>query len=319
MGARSRIALVVAVAAAAAAALTVTATKLTAEDRGPPPGSEGAAPARRPPLALDLGVRFDPAARALRRGESLFGRGRIAEARRIFAADRTPAGRVGAAIAAWPNGTVERLRSLAGERAPSALVELHVGLALASTGRTADAERAWRAAVRAEPDTLSAVRASNLLHPDLAPGLPTFVPTFGAPPGVARLRADRQLAALAAAARRGGARAKLRFGVALQRLGKQRSAERQYSAAARLAPGDPEALVAAAVGRFDKANPARAFSRLGPLTRRFPRAATVRFHLGLMLLWIGELSEARRQLTLARRVEPASPLAREAQRLLERL
>ena len=111
----------------------------------------------------------------------------------------------------------------------------------------------------------------------------------------------------------------LLYGVALQRLGRQRSAERVFASLARGRPDDVEAQVAAAVARFDKANPALAFSRLGPLSTRFPRAATVRFHLGVLLLWSGEVKEARRQLRLARSTEPGSPLAREAQRYLDEL
>ncbi|MDQ3777456.1 MAG: hypothetical protein M3310_01105, partial [Actinomycetota bacterium] len=80
---------------------------------------------------------------------------------------------------------------------------------------------------------------------------------------------------------------------------------------------DPEALAADAVGRFDKEHPERAFSRLGPLARRFPRAATVRFHLGLLLLWIGDVDAARAQLRQAAKLR--SPLATEANRLLDRL
>ena len=99
----------------------------------------------------------------------------------------------------------------------------------------------------------------------------------------------------------------------------QRSAERVFARAAREAPGDAEAQVAAAVGRFDKARPADAFSRLGPLTRRFPDRATVRFHLGLLLLWSGEVKEARTQLVRATTVEPGSPLAREARKYLDEL
>ena len=112
---------------------------------------------------------------------------------------------------------------------------------------------------------------------------------------------------------------KILYGVALQRLGRQRSAVRQFDAAAKEEPGNVEAQVAAAVGRFDKARPAEAFSRLGPLTRRFPRSATVRFHLGVLLLWAGEVKEAKTQLVRATRVEPGSRLAREAQRYLDEL
>jgi hypothetical protein len=77
--------------------------------------------------------------------------------------------------------------------------------------------------------------------------------------------------------------------------------------------------VAAAVGRFTKAEPERAFSRLGPLARRYPRSPTVRFHLGLLLLWVGQVEEAQRQLRLAREAGPTTTLGREAGRLLDRL
>ena len=122
----------------------------------------------------------------------------------------------------------------------------------------------------------------------------------------ANLHRPQQLALLRRNAGRPDARAKLLYGVALQRLGRPRSAERMFAEAARLAPQDAEAQTAAAVGRFRKEAPERAFSRLGPLSRRFPHAATVRFHLGLGLLWLGNLPEAKRQLLLARRAAPGS-------------
>jgi Tfp pilus assembly protein PilF len=71
--------------------------------------------------------------------------------------------------------------------------------------------------------------------------------------------------------------------------------------------------------RFDKERPADAFKELGPLTRRFPRSATVRFHLGLMLIWLQQLKQARIELTQAVQYAPRSPLADQARRLLEGL
>jgi predicted Zn-dependent protease len=173
--------------------------------------------------------------------------------------------------------------------------------------------------VRVEPDSLSAVRADDLLHPNSPRGLPTFVPSFAPPSGIARLAPARQLAELARRARSGGVRDRLLYGIGLQRIGRPVSAERAYAAAAAFAPDDVEAQVAAAVGRFRKDRPARAFSRLGPLVRRYPRSPTVRFHLGLLLLWLGDVRDARRQLTLARAAGPNSSLGREANRFLERL
>jgi hypothetical protein len=86
-----------------------------------------------------------------------------------------------------------------------------------------------------------------------------------------------------------------------------------------MAPGDPDAQVAAAVGLYDKDRPAVAFGRLGPLVRRFPHAQTVRFHLGLLSIWLGAFGQARRELRLAVAEAPKSNLAREARPLLNSL
>ena len=145
------------------------------------------------------------------------------------------------------------------------------------------------------------------------------MPTFAPPAALAHLAPRHQVAFLAAAARKPDVRAKLLYGIALQRIERPVSAERQFAAAAALAPDDPQAQVAAAVGRYDKDHPERAFSQLGPLTRRFPDAQTVRFHLGLLSLWIGDFAEARKQLRLAVSDGPKTPFAREAETLLARL
>src|SRR5467141_2506197 len=89
------------------------------------------------------------------------------------------------------------------------------------------------------------------------------------------------------------------------------------AAAARAAPNDPEALTAAALGLYDKDRPALAFSRLGPLARRFPHAQTVRFHLGLLLIYFGDVPRARRELGLARGEGPRTLLGKRAETLLD--
>lgn len=305
--------------AALAAACVVGLVALTSEDEqtaGPAP-----APTARPgapPLSLDLGVRTDPESLDLRRAARLYQNGQRDRARELFGRHDSLEARVGESYAAWPDGTVDRLTQLAGLHPGSALVHLNLGTAL-YWARRPGAEEAWRTAAETEPDTPYAVAAGNLLHPDFARDLPQFVPSFPAPRDLDRLPLPQQLEQLERGSHEGGLRAKLLYGVALQRLGRPRSAQRVFAAAARLAPGNPEAQVAAAVGRFDKAKPAEAFSRLGPLTRRFPRSASVRFHLGLLLLWSGEVKEAKRQLGLARTAEPGSQLAREAARYLQEI
>jgi tetratricopeptide (TPR) repeat protein len=316
---RLRVSLLVAAIAAAAAGVTVGATLLTSGGEHAPRSSEPTLRPGVPPLLLDLGVRTDAEARALREADALYAAGKRPRARAVFGRYRSLEARVGAALADWPAGLRE-LEGLAREHPGSALVQLHLGLARYWTRNLTQADAAWRAAKRLAPDSLYAVRAGDLLHPGLPiPGLPEFAPSFASPPQLAQLSPPRQLAFLAARARRGGVRARLQYGVALQRLGRPISAEREFAAAASLAPDDVEAQVARDVGLFDKDRPAVAFSRLGPLARTHPRSVTVRFHLGLMLLWLGQVSQARSELRQAVSAGPRTLLGREAQAFLLRL
>lgn len=307
--------------AVAAAGVTVGATLLTRTGTGGS-GATPAPPTGVPPLVLDLSVRTDPEAVALRRASAIYdgvqaSTGDAAarkRARAIFARYRSLEAQEGAALSAWPQGA-EAVAALARAHPRSALAQLELGFVDLWQGRAADAQRAWRRAKRLEPNSEYAVRAADFLHPKDVPGLPFFVPSTPFPPQLGRLSPPRQLAFLAARARTGGAAAKLLYGVALQRIFRPVSALEQFRAAARLAPDDPETRVAVAVGLFDKDRPQLAFGRLGPLTKVFPRAPTVRFHLGLLLVWIGELQAARTQLARVVAAGP-SPFVAPARRLL---
>jgi tetratricopeptide (TPR) repeat protein len=319
---RARVSAVVAAVAVlvAGAVVGIVAAQTSGEERGAAPAATGTVerPPGAPPLALELRLRTDAEARELRRAVALYARGERARAGALFGRHRSLEAKVGSAFARWPDETVKLMGRLAALNPRSAVVQLHLGLARVWAGEPG-AQAAWREALAVEPDTPYAVTAGDLLHPEAARGLPVFVPSFPVPHSVTALPAARQLAVLRRGAARGGVRGQLLYGVALQRVGRPVSAERAYAAAARQAPDDPEAQVAAAVGRFDKDRPADAFSRLGPLTQRFPRSATVRFHLGLLLLWTGRVEEAKRQLRLAERVEPGAVLAGEAGRYLTRI
>ena len=98
-----------------------------------------------PPLALDLGVRDDPEARALRRALALYGDGKRARAGAVFARYGSLEARVGRELAAWPNGTVAGLSRLLALYPKSALVELELGFAVFWAGQPG-AEDAWRQA-----------------------------------------------------------------------------------------------------------------------------------------------------------------------------
>jgi tetratricopeptide (TPR) repeat protein len=312
VSARRRTTLIVAALAALAAVVVAGATVLTADDPEESPAA-AAEPQPRdgfPPLALSLGIRDDAEARDLRRAAALYEEGRREEAGRVFARHDSLEAKLGAAFAAWPAGE-DRIEQLGALYPRSALVQLHVGLARFWAG-TGGALTAWREARDVEPDTPYAVRADDLIHPELAPGLPVFTPSFRY-----RIEGDTPAAQLDGLRADQTVRGRLLHGIALQRLGRPVSARRAFAQALELEPGDVDALVADAVGRYEKSDPAASFSRLGPLTRRFPNASTVRFHLGVLLPWQRDVEEATRQLRLARTAEPGSRIAREAQRYLD--
>ncbi|MBA3380936.1 MAG: tetratricopeptide repeat protein [Actinobacteria bacterium] len=316
MSPRRRVVLLVGLAAVAAVA--VVAAAVLSSDGGSATTTAAATEPRpgRPPLSFALGFRDDHEALALARGAALYQQGKLAAARGLFALSDSLEARVGLAFAAWPTGTLDRVEQLAKLYPENAAVHFHLGLARL-WARNGDPVSAWRAAIEAEPDTPYAVLAGNLLHPKLPRGLPAFIPSFAAPAEVVRLAPERQLDALRTRAERGGTGELLLYGVGLQRVGRPVSAARAFERAARSAPRNAEAQVSAAVGQFEKDAPERAFGRLGPLTRKFPSQPTVRFHLGVLLLWTGRVDAAARQFRLATRTQPSSPLAREATRYLE--
>jgi hypothetical protein len=316
VSARSRVALFVA--AIAVAAVAVVGTAIRSSDGDSAVAGQTTAELRpgRPPLSLVVGFSDHPQAPLVDQGIRLYQRGKLGEALTAFSLSDALEAKVGAAMLEWPNGTLDRLEQLAKLYPESGVVQLHLGLARLWSNES-DPMEAWRAVLEGEPDSPYAVIAGNLLHPDLPRGLPAFIPSFAAPRTITSLPPARQLDALRRAAAGGGLREQLLYGVGLQRVGRPVSASRAFDRAAHRYPQAVEAQVAAAVGHFDKDAPEMAFGRLGPLSRTFPDEPTVRFHLGVLLLWTGRIQGAGRQFRLAMREQPGSPLAREAARYLE--
>jgi Flp pilus assembly protein TadD len=277
-----------------------------------------------PPLRLDFGLDTSAETRALARAQALYNANHAAQAAAIFARYHSLEAQIGSAFARWNENGLAQMRSLAAAHPGSSAALLHLGIADYWGGQNADAVAEWERAAKVGADSPYGVAAEDLLHPTLngnklLPGLPYLVLDFDAPPAIRQLPPAKQFAALARAAAKPDARAKLLYGSALWNLQRPVSAERQFEAAAKLAPHDPLTRTAAAVGAFTKANPVQAFSRLGPLTGVFPRSAAVRFHLGLLLLWSAEQRKAVTQLRLAAADAPHSSYAEDARRLLSRL
>ena len=209
----------------------------------------------------------------------------------------TGAGAVRAAFRQPGARAAVALEPLAQDAPSDPVVQFNYGIALYCAGYVDEAAQAFRAAKTAGRDTLYEMRADEILHPQY------FVPADGLYPQFQQTRPNELLAR----------------GVILQRQGHQHSAERLYERAAKARPGDDEAQVAAAVGRFDEDNLVASFSRLGPLVRRFPNSVSVRFHLGLLLAWTGQRAQAVKEFRAAVRLGPNTQLGREANGFLGRL
>jgi tetratricopeptide (TPR) repeat protein len=317
MSPRARVFSIVAAVAALSVGGVVGVTLLqTRGERTTEPGAVAKPRAGTPPLFFQFGVRGDAEARALAHGADLLNHDKRRQALAVFDRYNSLQAQIGAAFAQWPTGGLDTLKGLVASHPKSAVAQLHLGFAYDWAGRIADAVTAWQAVLDRWPDSPEAVEAETWIYPRFAPGLPPIVTSLGLPSAPSRAA---QLGLLARAAKDGGADAKLRYGLVLWQLWHRVSAEREFEAAAKLAPGDPVARTAAAVGAFTKRAPVRAFGRLGPLTGTFPRAAVVRFHLGLLLVWSRQPKKGVRQLKLAVADEPKSVYGIEASRFLAAL
>jgi len=315
--ARARVLTIVAACACVAAAGTVGVTLLqTRGESTTVPGAVTKPRKGRPPLFLDFGARGDAEARALSGAATLLNNGKARQAGVIFGRYHSLQAEIGAAFASWPEGGLDALKRLVGTHPESPAAQFNLGMAYFWSGRIADAQSTWQRVATRYPDSPESVEAENLLYPAFKSGLPFIVTTVGEPsaPSFAA-----QLRLLARGALQPDAKAKLRYGLALWQLQRRVSAERQFDEAAKLAPNDPEVQTAAAVGAFTKRAPVHAFGRLGPLTGKFPRAAVVRFHLALLLIWTRQPAKALKQLRIAIADEPRSVYANEARALVAAL
>ena len=204
---------------------------------------------------------------------------------------------VRAAFTRPPRQAARILQPLAEESPDDPVVLFNQGTALYCAGYVNDAEQAFRLAKKAGRNTYYQVKADNLLHPQF------FAPKEGGYPIFEYQGHDPLLIQ----------------GQVEQRQYHQESAERLYARAARLHPDDPDAQVAAAVGRFDMDDLSASFSRLGPLVKRFPRSQSVRYHLGLLLAWTGQRDLAVKEFRAARALDPASKLGHESDTFLQGL
>lgn len=188
------------------------------------------------------------------------------------------------------------LEPLAQEDPGDAVVQYNYAAALYCGGYFAEATTAFEQAKHAGRNTWYQVQADLLLHPQ-------FFTKSGTYPPFTYTGHDPLLVA----------------GQVQQRAFHQVSAEKLWAKAAKEEPSSDVAQVAAAVGRFDMDNLSASFSRLGPLVKRFPHSQSVRFHLGLLLAWTGQRTQAVVEFRKAVALGAGTELGKEAKAFLDGL
>ncbi len=204
-----------------------------------------------------------------------------------------------------PDATISRLELLA-PTSPFAQYEL--GVVQLWAGRLPQATAALRAVRDAAPESFYGVKADDLLHPTMQAGYPLFVPADDPPEG-----ATLESLKAAAAESPNDAKAQLQYGSALQGAGRRREAVQAYTQALKADPTSIESQVALALAGFKKDDPAKAFGTVGPLVRDHANDPSPRFHLAMMLLWIGQTEKAQAEFRQVASEAPGTRLARLAE------
>ncbi len=207
-----------------------------------------------------------------------------------------PAGpQIEVAFKDWPHGSIDTMQRLGLQYSNNALVQFYRGIALLWAGYPSDAQTALESAKKLGRNTPIQGRADNILHPQFfqptsGANYPVFIPLSGNP--------------------------LLKKGSQLQAQGHQISAEKLYTKAVKLSPGDVEAQVAQAVGRFDEDNLNPSFSLLGPLTARYPKSQLAHYYFGLLLAWTTNEQPAIKQFEKAFELGPTTVIGKQAKNFL---
>ena len=204
-----------------------------------------------------------------------------------------------------PDATVSRLELLA---ASSPFARYELGVVQLWAGRLPQATAALKAVRDADRESFYGVKADDLLHPTMQPGYPLFVPADPPPDG-----ATLESLKAAAAAAPNDAKAQLQYGSSLQSAGRRKAALAVYGQALKADPTSIESQVALAVAAFSKDDPAKAFGTVGPLVRDQRGDPSPRFHLAMMLLWIGQPDKAQAEFRQVANEAKGTRLARLAE------
>jgi tetratricopeptide (TPR) repeat protein len=257
----------------------------------------------KPPLVLDLpGTPTDGSTDAqLKAAEQRLPAGdvRIAVARAIVG--YTPGDR---------QATIDALRELPQD---DAVVAFHLGVAELWAGDPKDAQADLRHAKQLDPYGFYGERADNALHYNMPRGYPWYFPptTPAERPSLAKLRA-------AVKANPRNSAAWLQLAVALEQQHRMQAIE----AARKAVEASPTAVsprVALAVLSFDKDRPAASMGQLGPMLQQDEGNTEIRFHIGLLSLWVGLTTQALGEFRQVLREDPHGSYAKLSQSFIDKL
>jgi tetratricopeptide (TPR) repeat protein len=225
-----------------------------------------------------------------------------AKAQLIAAERELPAGdvriKVARAIEGYTrNGADATLATLRALPRDQAVVSLHLGLAEIWAGQHSAGLSDMKRTRVLDPYGFYGSLADDTLHTDQRPGYPLYIEPAGLPSGDAE-----QLRALAAGQPN---RSDVWLALAYQ-LQQTDHVEALADArkALELAPTGVSPRVAVAVLGYSKDDPSAAFSVLGPLAQQASDTTEIRFHLGELLYWLKQDTDAVAQW---RQVEQDSP------------
>lgn len=196
---------------------------------------------------------------------------------------------VARAVAGFPrasaDATLAQLRSLGSQP----VVRLYEGLVELWAGRCQAAQAALTQVRASDMWGFYGTIADNTLHPGQRSGYPLYLPPPGTPTG--------SVQHLAALVRRHPGQAGPWLGLAYaDQVRDRRAALAAARRAEAVAGGVAQPRVAAAVLGYDKNDPAASIGALGTLLQQAPAdQLEIRFHLGLLLYWFGDRTDAAAQ------------------------
>jgi hypothetical protein len=221
---------------------------------------------------------------------------------------------VARAIAGYSsNGAAATLAALRALPHDQAVVSLHLGLAEIWAGQRAAGVADLKRTRTLDPYGFYGTLADNTLHVnDQLRGYPLYIAPAGIPGGsIARLRG-------LAKSQPNRADVWLALAYRLQ-LSDHRGALADARRSLELDPTGISPRVAVAVLGYSKDNPSASFAVLGPLSQQTSDATEIRFHLGMLLYWLKQNTDAEAQWRQVEHDSPSSTYGRVAAGLMQKL